>query len=60
MESDEHVYRKGELVPGPGTYRCLAHGEIWTVEESNVRFPPCDDSKAGETRWLRVEPETPR
>lgn len=57
MEREEQVYHKGELVPKAGTYRCLACGEIWTTEETNVRFPPCDVSKTGETRWVLVGPD---
>jgi hypothetical protein len=53
--NEEQVYQKGELVPQPGTYRCLSCGELWTVGETGVRFPPCDVSKTGEGRWVRVE-----
>jgi rubrerythrin len=54
MESEEHIYHKGELVPEKGTYRCLTCGELWTTEETGVRFPPCDASKSGEARWVKV------
>lgn len=47
------TYRKGELVPGPGTYRCTACGELWTTAEGNVRFPPCDNCKTGDGTWQR-------
>lgn len=54
MESGMQEYEKGELVPGPGTYRCTGCGEIWTTEESNVRFPPCEANKSGPSRWVKV------
>jgi rubrerythrin len=55
-QEHEHIYTKGELVPRPGTYRCLMCGESWTTNETGVRFPPCDASKTDEARWVFVEP----
>lgn len=54
MESNAEAYQKGELVPSPGTYRCTACGEIWTVDQTGVRFPPCDVDKEGQGRWVQV------
>jgi hypothetical protein len=53
MTDQGNTYVKGDLVPGPGTYRCTC-GEVWTTDESNVRFPPCDACKSGDSRWTRV------
>lgn len=50
-------WEKGELVPGPGTYRCTGSGELWVTGEANVRFPPCDVCKDGACRWVRVSDE---
>lgn len=55
MEQDANTYEKGELVPGPGTYRCTGSGEVWTVDQDNVRFPPCDVCKDGSCRWERMD-----
>lgn len=55
MTDQEQIFRKGEPVPRAGTYRCLSCGELWTTEETGVRFPPCDASKTGEARWVFVE-----
>lgn len=55
MQENVTSYQKGELVPGPGTYRCTGSGELWTTHESNVRFPPCDVCKSGDCRWVAVE-----
>jgi rubrerythrin len=60
MTTESDSWEKGELVPGPGTYRCTECGEIWTTAENNVRFPPCDVSKTGGARWIRVDPTTHR
>jgi hypothetical protein len=49
------TYQKGELVPGPGTYRCTVCGEEWTINESNVRFPPCEVDKTGTARWVKIQ-----
>jgi len=49
----QETYQKGELVPGPGTYRCTGSGEVWTTNESNVRFPPCEVCKDGNCHWVR-------
>jgi len=46
-------YTKGDLVPGPGTYRCTC-GELWSTPEGRVRFPPCDACKSGDARWVKV------
>lgn len=55
MENNQDSYEKGELVPGPGTYRCTGCGEVWSVDQSGVRFPPCDDDKTGQARWVRAD-----
>lgn len=55
MTADEETWEKGELVPGPGTYRCTGCGEIWTTDQDHVRFPPCDVNKDGTSRWVRAE-----
>ena len=52
MEPEREGYEKGEIVPAPGTYRCTGCGEIWTADQSGVRFPPCDDDKTGSARWI--------
>jgi hypothetical protein len=54
VAQEQDVFYKGDLVPGPGTYRCLGCGELWTATESKIRFPPCDADKSGETRWVRA------
>jgi hypothetical protein len=53
MTEAQETYAKGELVPAPGTYRCTC-GELWTTDEANVRFPPCDACKSGDAVWTRV------
>lgn len=53
MTEAQETYTKGELVPVPGTYRCTC-GELWTTDQVNVRFPPCDACKSGDARWTRV------
>jgi rubrerythrin len=58
MTESANTYGKGELVPSTGTYRCTECGEIWTTDETGVRFPPCDVSKTGHARWVRVDPHT--
>lgn len=57
MEHDVNSYEKGELVPEPGTYRCTGCGETWTANQVGIRFPPCQDDKSGQARWLLVQPE---
>ena len=52
---EQESYRQGELVPVPGKYRCSGSGEVWTVGEKNVRFPPCEVCKDGNCRWHLVE-----
>jgi hypothetical protein len=54
MERLKDTWVKGELVPGPGTYRCTGSGEIWVNTEDHVRFPPCDVCKDGSCRWQSV------
>lgn len=54
MNQEGNSYAKGELVPGVGTFRCTGSGEIWTTDQSNVRFPPCDVCKDGNCRWQAV------
>lgn len=54
MTTDEETWEKGELVPGPGTYRCTGCGEVWTTDQDHVRFPPCEVNKDGSSRWVRV------
>ena len=54
MEQQE-TYEKGELGPGPGTYRCTGSGEVWTTNEDRVRFPPCEVCKDGNCHWVRVK-----
>ncbi len=58
MTEDPNSYEKGELVPSAGTYRCTKCGGIWTTYETGVRFPPCDVSKTGHARWVRVDSQT--
>lgn len=53
MTEAQQTYAKGELVPEPGTYRCTC-GELWSTNERNIRFPPCDACKSGDQRWTRV------
>lgn len=55
MESETNSYQKGELVPAPGTYRCTVCGELWTTDQANIRFPPCDVDKQGQGRWVLVQ-----
>lgn len=53
VQSNVNSYEKGEMVPGPGTYHCTGPGhEVWTTDQANVRFPPCDICKAGGCRWV--------
>lgn len=53
MSEGQVTYGKGELVPSAGTYRCTC-GEVWTTDEADIRFPPCDACKSGDARWSRV------
>jgi hypothetical protein len=53
MTETQETYEKGDLVPGPGTYRCSC-GELWSTSEKNVRFPPCEACKHGGARWIQI------
>jgi rubrerythrin len=54
MTDGQDTYMKGEPVPFKGTYRCTGCGEVWTTQETGVRFPPCDANKSGESKWVLV------
>jgi hypothetical protein len=54
MQSNVETYQKGEMVPGPGSYRCTGSGEVWVADQGQVRFPPCDVCKDGSCRWERI------
>jgi rubrerythrin len=58
VSQNPNTYEKGELVPSVGTYRCTECGEIWSTDETGVRFPPCEISKTGHARWEQVDPLT--